>query len=90
VEEVRGRFTQYPLTLAWATTIHKSQGKTLDNVLIDLGYGAFAHGQLYVALSRCRTLNGIFLQRPIRPQDIIVDERIVNFFERVKNGKIEV
>ena len=79
--EVAGSFTQYPLKLAWAITIHKSQGKTFDRVLIDLGGGAFEHGQLYVALSRCRTLEGIVLRQPIRTQDIITDERVVAFYE---------
>ena len=79
--EVVGSFTQYPLKLAWAITIHKSQGKTFDKVLIDLGGGAFEHGQLYVALSRCRTLDGIVLRQPIRQQDIITDERVVEFYE---------
>ncbi len=79
--EVAGSFTQYPLKLAWAITIHKSQGKTFDKVLIDLGGGAFEHGQLYVALSRCRTLEGIVLRQPIRTQDIITDERVVAFYE---------
>jgi len=79
--EVVGSFTQYPLRLAWAITIHKSQGKTFDRVLIDLGGGAFEHGQLYVALSRCRTLEGVVLRHRIRPQDIITDERVVEFYE---------
>lgn len=76
-----GKFTQYPLRLAWAMTIHKSQGKTFDRVIIDMGKGAFEFGQTYVALSRCRTLEGIVLRRPLRPQDIFVDERIVEFYE---------
>jgi hypothetical protein len=85
--ETVGSFVQYPLKLAWAITIHKSQGKTFDKVLIDLGGGAFEHGQLYVALSRCRTLEGIVLRQPIRPQDVITDERVVNFYgERFRNG----
>lgn len=76
-----GTFTQYPLKLAWAITIHKSQGKTFDRVLLDLGTGAFEHGQLYVALSRCRTLEGIVLRHRIRPQDVITDERVVEYYE---------
>lgn len=81
-----GSFRQYPLKLAWAITIHKSQGKTFDRVLIDLGGGAFEHGQLYVALSRCRTLEGIILKQRIRPQDVITDERVVDFYERSFRG----
>ncbi len=80
--EVVGTFTQFPLKLAWAVTIHKSQGKTFDKVVIDMGRGAFEHGQTYVALSRCRTLEGIVLKRPLRPQDILLDERIVEFYEQ--------
>ncbi len=80
--ETIGSFTQYPIKLAWAITIHKSQGKTFDRLLIDLGGGAFEHGQLYVALSRCRTLEGIVLRQRIRPQDVITDERVVEFYER--------
>ncbi|MCC7504999.1 MAG: ATP-binding domain-containing protein, partial [Saprospiraceae bacterium] len=68
------------LKLAWAITIHKSQGKTFDRVMIDLGGGAFEHGQLYVALSRCRTLEGIVLKQRIRPLDVITDERVVDFY----------
>ena len=74
-----GTFTQYPFKLAWAVTIHKAQGKTFDKVYIDLSTGTFAHGQLYVALSRCRTLNGLYLKRPISQADIILDNRIVEF-----------
>lgn len=77
-----GSFRQYPLKLAWAITIHKSQGKTFDKVLIDLGGGAFEHGQLYVALSRCRTLEGIVLRQAIRSRDVITDERIVDFYSQ--------
>ncbi|WMX13526.1 MULTISPECIES: ATP-dependent RecD-like DNA helicase [unclassified Aureispira] len=77
-----GTFTQYPLRLAWAMTIHKSQGKTFDRVIIDMGKGAFEYGQTYVALSRCRTLEGIVLRRPLRPQDIFVDERVVDFYQQ--------
>lgn len=81
--EVVGSFSQFPLKLAWAITIHKSQGKTFDKVIIDLAGGAFEHGQLYVALSRCRTLEGIVLRKPIRPADVITDERVVDFYESV-------
>ena len=80
--ETIGTFRQYPVKLAWAITIHKSQGKTFDKVIVDLGSGAFEHGQLYVALSRCRTLEGIVLRQPIRPQDVITDERVVDFYGR--------
>ncbi len=80
--ETVGSFTQYPLRLAWAVTIHKSQGKTFDKVVIDLGRGAFEHGQTYVALSRCRTLEGIVLKKPIRPEDIRTDPRILDFYEQ--------
>lgn len=78
--DVTGSFTQYPVRLAWAVTIHKSQGQTYDRVKIDLGKGAFEHGQVYVALSRCRTLEGIYLEKPLTFRDILVDERIVEFY----------
>jgi DNA polymerase III epsilon subunit-like protein/nucleoside-triphosphatase THEP1 len=74
-----GSFKQYPLKLAWAITIHKSQGKTFDSVMIGLGWGAFASGQLYVALSRCRSLQGIFFVRQIKESDIRVDYRVVKY-----------
>lgn len=76
-----GSFMQYPLKLAWAVTIHKSQGKTFSRVVLDIGQGAFAHGQTYVALSRCTSLEGIVLLRPIQKRDIIVDQKIVTFME---------
>lgn len=79
-----GIFTQLPLKLAWAITIHKSQGKTFDRIMIDLGYGAFETGQTYVALSRCRTLEGVFLKQPIRFRDIIVDPRIQSYYSTLK------
>jgi ATP-dependent exoDNAse (exonuclease V) alpha subunit len=81
-DEVVGAFAQYPIKLAWAITIHKSQGQTFDKVIIDLGHGAFTHGQLYVALSRCTCLDGIRLKRPVRQSDIIFDERIYEFKDR--------
>lgn len=76
-----GTYTQYPFKLAWAVTIHKAQGKTFDKVYVDLTTGTFAHGQLYVALSRCRTLAGLHLKRPVVFEDIILDWRIVKFLE---------
>jgi ATP-dependent exoDNAse (exonuclease V) alpha subunit len=81
-DEVVGEFAQYPLKLAWAITIHKSQGQTFNKVIIDLGHGAFTHGQLYVALSRCTCLEGIKLKRPVAHSDIIFDERIYEFNDR--------
>ncbi|MCS7235687.1 MAG: AAA family ATPase, partial [Armatimonadota bacterium] len=86
---VVGRFTQLPMTLAWAVTIHKSQGKTFDRVVIDVGRGAFAPGQVHVALSRCRTLEGIVLKRPIRRKYVWVDHRIVRFLTRFQYDKAE-
>lgn len=81
-EEV-GAFEQYPLTLAWAITIHKSQGQSHDKVVIDLGNGAFAAGQTYVALSRSRTFDGMRLRKKINRADIQVDPRISGYRERL-------
>ncbi len=81
-EKIIGTFEQYPIKLAWAITIHKSQGQTFDNVVIDLAAGAFTHGQVYVGLSRCTSLEGIILKRPIMARDIIFDERIYEFRDR--------
>lgn len=75
-----GSFTQVPLRLAWAVTIHKSQGKTFDRVHVDLGRGAFASGQTYVGLSRARTLEGMTLAKPVERRHILVDESVVGFF----------
>jgi ATP-dependent exoDNAse (exonuclease V) alpha subunit len=76
---VIGSFTQYPMRLAWAVTIHKAQGKTFDKVVIDFGKGTFAHGQAYVALSRCRTLDGIVLKKPLEKKHVYMDWRVVKF-----------
>ena len=83
--EVIGSFIQYPVKLAWAVTIHKSEGKTYDRVAIDLGRGAFEHGQTYVALSRCRTMQGVFLKKPLTSRDIMVDERVVEFYDQMRS-----
>lgn len=83
VEKTLGTYTQFPLTLAWAITIHKSQGKTLERVIIDLGSGAFAAGQLYVALSRCKSLEGIALKQEVADADIRCDAEVVEFMRAV-------
>ena len=87
VSKVVGEFTQFPVRLAWAMTIHKSQGLTFDKVIVDAEQ-AFAHGQTYVALSRCRSLEGLILKSPIPPESIIVDKRVVEFLENFKQSRI--
>jgi len=82
--EAVGEFTQYPVRLAWAVTIHKSQGKTFENIVVDFGRSVFACGQAYVALSRCTTLNGIKLARPLRRNEVFVDWRIVRFMTETR------
>lgn len=81
MSETIGRMTQFPLKLAWALTIHKSQGQTFNKVFIDLSTRAFTHGQTYVALSRCTSLNGIVLRTPVQPRDVIVDQAVKEFLE---------
>ena len=81
-KDVVAEFTQFPLRLAWAVTIHKSQGKSYDRAIVDLGERSFAPGQTYVALSRITALDGLFLTRPLRPSDIIVDENVTRFMSR--------
>lgn len=83
-EEIVSSFTQYPLRLAWAVTVHKSQGQTYGSVAIDMGGGAFADGQTYVALSRCKSLEGLFLKRGIAKEDIMVSAEVINFMSRAK------
>ena len=81
-KDVVAEFTQFPLRLAWAVTIHKSQGKSYDRAIVDLGERSFAPGQTYVALSRITALDGLFLTRPLRPSDIIVDENVKRFMSK--------
>ncbi len=89
VSEPVGAFTQYPLKLAWAITIHKSQGKTFDRVIIDFGRGTFAHGQAYVALSRCTSFEGLVLKKPIRAGHIRMDWNVVRFLTRYQYKKAD-
>ena len=85
IEHVLGTFSQLPIKPAWALTIHKSQGQTFNNVVIDLGGGAFTSGQTYVALSRCTSLEGITLLRPLQERDIILSNAIVEFSRHFNN-----
>ncbi|MBF0527817.1 MAG: AAA family ATPase [Deltaproteobacteria bacterium] len=85
--QLAGTYTQIPLVLAWAFTIHKSQGITLDRYIVDIGSGAFACGQLYVALSRGRTLDGITLARPLRTSDVKTDARLLELYRVLKEPK---
>lgn len=84
--DVQATFEQFPLRLAWAVTIHKSQGQTLDSAILDFGRGAFADGQAYVAFSRIRSLDGVYLSREIRPSDIQVNQRVVSFMRTAKDN----
>jgi len=87
--EVIGTFMQYPLMLAWAVTIHKGQGKTFDRVIIDIGRGTFAHGQMYVALSRCTTLGGIVLKKPALKKHIWTNYQVMDFLTKYQYKKAE-
>ncbi|MBP6684310.1 MAG: AAA family ATPase [Leucobacter sp.] len=84
--DVVGTFAQLPMKLAWAITIHKSQGQTLDRVVVDLTGGTFANGQLYVALSRCTSLEGLVLKRDVLPRDLKTDVLVRRFLERGESG----
>lgn len=87
-EDVLGSYKQYPLRLAWAITVHKSQGLTFNRVVIDFTGGAFAGGQTYVALSRCTSLDGITLTRPITPRDVFVNAEVVRFSRSFNNSQL--
>ena len=88
IEKVIGTYTQYPLRLAWALTIHKSQGLTFNNAVLDFGRGTFAAGQAYVALSRCRSLEGITLNTSINSRDAFVNPSIVAFSQQFNNTQL--
>lgn len=87
VENVLGSFKQFPVKPAWALTVHKSQGLTFNNVVIDFAGGAFTSGQTYVALSRCTSLEGITLLKPLTERDIIVNTAVVDFSRRFNDQR---
>jgi ATP-dependent DNA helicase PIF1 len=84
-----GAYSQFPMKFAWAVTIHKAQGQTLDRVVVDLGTGTFASGQLYVALSRCTSLEGMVLRKPVRSADLKTDARITEYLTESGPGEAE-
>lgn len=88
IENVVGTFRQYPVKLAWALTVHKSQGLTFNNIVVDFTGGAFSSGQTYVALSRCTSLEGITLLKPLSERDIIVNTAIVDFSRQFNNQAV--
>ncbi len=81
IEKEIGAYKQFPLNLGYAMTIHKAQGKTLDTVVVDISRGAFAHGQTYVALSRTRAATDMHIAAPLRPRDVIFDNRVLDFVQ---------
>ena len=88
IEKEIGSFTQYPLKLAWALTIHKSQGLTFNNVIVDFGQGAFSSGQSYVALSRCTSLDGLVLKSNLNHRDVFVNPSIVQYSQEFNNPRL--
>jgi len=87
--EVTSSFRQYPIRLAWALTIHKSQGQTYESACIDLTTSVFAAGQMYVALSRCTSLEGLYLKMPVKREHIIVDAKVTAFMSKRETIKVE-
>lgn len=83
---VVGSYRQLPIKLAWSMTIHKSQGATIENLYIDMSKGAFATGMLYVALSRATTLDKLILSKPLEYEDVLVDDRVVDFYKKFGVG----
>ena len=84
---VVGTYTQFPIAPAWAMTVHKAQGLTLDDVRIDLGHGAFSTGQAYVALSRARTIEGLSFGRPLKVSDVMANANLVEGVQRLASHR---